>query len=610
VGLSVEKLRTLSRLGFVNVGQVAAYRACLKLPFSAIRKTADAGAKVTGPFFKMTRGEPRALVDTALPKVFGYHDIGTTTRPPDWLANPINQQKFPNAQRPFYAIADFDPAVGDIKQLWELSRFQWVIRFAKDALENPEQAARLNDWIADWSDRNPAYRGPNWKCGQEAALRVLHLIMGAHILDQIEAPHEGLKNLVHVHLKRIAPTVSYAMAQDNNHGTSEAAALYIGGSWLSALGDPAGTAWARQGRRLLENRAAKLIAKDGSFSQYSVTYHRMMLDSLSLAEWWRARCGDAPFSAQFISRAKAASTWLYRLIDVTSGDVPNIGANDGAHILNLAEADYRDFRPSAALGYALWHGEAAFKESKHAQAQLALLNIKISEKLAPSPESHAGQNGGFTVLKAPDAMAVLRCPRFNFRPSQSDILHLDYWQNGVNILRDGGTYSYNSTDEDLAYFGGVKSHNTVEFDGRDQMPRLGRFLFGGWPKTLQFTFNGDQAEAAYKDYKGAAHKRAVKLSGRFLHVTDTLSGFDDIAILRWRLSPDIITAPPAIVKTGQGIKADLGDYEIEVLGANIRDAVWETGQESRYYLHKSPLLVLAITLSAAGRVETRLRSLT
>lgn len=609
MGLSAEKLRTLSRLGLANIGQVAAYRARLKLPFSVIRKTADSSAEITGPFFKDATGDQKPLSPAAL-KLFGFHAIEDTGQPPNWLANPLNGQKFPNADRPFYAIADFDPAVGDIKQLWELSRFQWILRFAKSAQKNPNEITRLNEWIMDWAAANPAYQGPNWKCGQEASLRVLHLMTGAHILNQIEDPLPGLLRLVHIHLKRIAPTVSYAMAQDNNHGTSEAAALYIGGSWLSQMGDKTGAVWARQGRRLLENRAAKLIGDDGSFSQYSVTYHRMMLDSLSLCEWWRIRSNDAAFSPQFKAKVKAASTWLYRIVDSVSGDAPNIGANDGAHILNLADVDYRDFRPSAALAYALWHNEAVFADNENVQKQLQLLNINMAETSAAAPESDAGIDGGFAVLRSRGAMAVLRCPRFVFRPSQSDILHLDFWHKGANILRDGGTYSYNSTDEDLAYFGGVTSHNTVEFDGRDQMPRLGRFLFGAWPKITNFAFSSRKAEAAYQDYKGAKHSRAVTLNDEGLHVTDRVSGFNTAAVLRWRFNPELFETPPAIIKTASGITAAIGAYEIEITGEKISGAAWETGQESRYYLHKSPLPVLAVTLSAAGKVETRLRGLT
>ena len=41
--------------------------------------------------------------------------------------------------------------------------------------------------------------------------------------------------------------MAYALGQQNNHGTSEAAALFIGGSWLEQLGDPRGARWSRIG---------------------------------------------------------------------------------------------------------------------------------------------------------------------------------------------------------------------------------------------------------------------------------------------------------------------------------------------------------------------------
>ena len=106
----------------------------------------------------------------------------------------------------------------------------------------------------------------------------MHLAMAALVLGQTRQAGPALRDLIHLHLQRIAPTLSYAIGQDNNHGTSEAAALFIGGSWLQTLGLPAGARWAALGRRWLENRAVRLIGEDGSFSQYSLNYHRVMLD--------------------------------------------------------------------------------------------------------------------------------------------------------------------------------------------------------------------------------------------------------------------------------------------------------------------------------------------
>ncbi len=49
------------------------------------------------------------------------------------------------------------------------------------------------------------------------------------ILGQWNHPSPGLKDFIYQHLERISANICYAIAQDNNHGTSEAAALFIGG---------------------------------------------------------------------------------------------------------------------------------------------------------------------------------------------------------------------------------------------------------------------------------------------------------------------------------------------------------------------------------------------
>ncbi|MEN1395660.1 heparinase, partial [Pseudomonas aeruginosa] len=94
----------------------------------------------------------------------------------------------------------------------------------------------------------------------------MHLALAAILLQQVTAPPAALLDLLRIHLRRIVPTIRYAIAQDNNHGTSEAAALFIGGSWLRAHGEPDAVTWMRLGRKWLENRAKHLIGEDGSFS--------------------------------------------------------------------------------------------------------------------------------------------------------------------------------------------------------------------------------------------------------------------------------------------------------------------------------------------------------
>jgi hypothetical protein len=170
----------------------------------------------------------------------------------------------------------------------------------------------------------------------------MHLAISALLLGQIQNPEAGLIDLVAMHLARIDSTLSYAIAQDNNHGTSEAAALFIGGTWLDCVRpDKVSSRYCLRGRKWLENRTRRLIETDGSFSQYSVNYHRVVLDTLSMVEIWRCELSLPCLSDTFYERCRVAMDWLRMFTQPETGDAPNIGANDGASgvsvLLTLAE---------------------------------------------------------------------------------------------------------------------------------------------------------------------------------------------------------------------------------------------------------------------------------
>lgn len=602
---TASKLRTAVALGPANLARVAWYRFGVRCGLNPVRKLRAAAP--AAPFF----GAPLA---PAAPDLAGTSQWGDSAlwfsrwpvplsgHAPDWHCNALSGQQVRSPSRPWWAIADFDPAVGDIKLVWEASRFDWVLALAQRAAGGqPGSLERLNDWLADWCANNPPYLGVNWKCGQEASIRVMHLAMAALLLGQHGTSCAGLMALVRVHLARIAPTISYAVAQDNNHGTSEAAALFIGGSWLAAHGIPEGVRWQALGRRWLENRVLRLVAPDGSFSQYSLTYHRMLLDTLSMAELWRRTLGLAVFSVRWQQRARAATLWLYHLIDPTSGDGPNLGANDGARLLQLSDAGYRDFRPTLQLAGALLAQARAYERGPW-DAPLRWLGVELPQARLDAPASHQFDDGGFVVLRHGAAMAMLRYPRFRFRPSQADLLHVDLWLGSDNLLRDGGSYSYNAEQQLTEYFAGTASHNTVQFDGRDQMARWGRFLFADWLTTtwlapLVQRDGAWHAGAGYGRAPGLLHQRELSLHADRLQVRDRIGGFGANAVLRWRLAPGHWRLAGNSVSNGRDVLTVSGSMP-------LRRVTLVDGWESRHYLEKTPLPVLEIEVDAAGELTS------
>lgn len=603
-------LRTALALGVPSIARVLAYRVGVRLGLNPVRRLHAAVPQ--GVFFAPCQSD---LAPVAAPPVadwqdkaclFGRSAVEVGVQPPDWLANPLTGQRAPEPERMWWQIPDFDPQVGDIKLVWELSRMGWVLAFAQRG-RNGEAGAilRLNTWLADWCRHNPPYHGHNWKCGQEASIRVMHLAMAALILGQTRQVSSSLRDLVHLHLQRIAPTLSYAIGQDNNHGTSEAAALFIGGSWLHMLGQPEGARWAVLGRRWLENRAVQLIGESGSFSQYSLNYHRVMLDTFSMAEVWRRHLELPDFAAGAKRCLQAATGWLHRMTNPVNGGGPNVGANDGARLLQLTDTPYRDCRPSIQLAMVLFAGERAFAGSGAWDHPLLWLGVPLPHAVALPAGSCVADDGGFAVLRRGAAMAMLRYPRFRFRPSQADGLHLDLWLGGDNLLRDAGTYSYNTQAAWMAYFGGTAGHNTVQFDGRDQMPRLGRFLWGDWLRTSSVEGLVDDGAglhfaAAYHDAQGASHRRRIHLSESSLRVEDEVAGFAQRAVLRWRLAPGVWTLEGGRLTNGVQTMTVQGTVPI------VRCEMTE-GWESRYYLEKTPVPVLEIEIERAGTLTTDYR---
>ena len=105
------------------------------------------------------------------------------------------------------------------------------------------------------------------------------------------------------HLSRIYPTLLYAKAQNNNHAITEGVALYITGQFLFENKKKQKYHFYHiKGLKLIEERVRKLILNDGTFSQYSVTYHRMVLDLLSIVELFRIQRRLKLFSKNSIQK--------------------------------------------------------------------------------------------------------------------------------------------------------------------------------------------------------------------------------------------------------------------------------------------------------------------
>ncbi|MFC3125211.1 heparinase II/III-family protein [Pseudoroseomonas globiformis] len=488
----------------------------------------------------------------------------------------------------------FDPAAGalgmdlfrpgDVRPVWEANRLSWLPWLVQAARLWPEEGhgAELQSRLTEWQAANPPFQGPNWACGQEAALRALHMALALVLAGQAREPSLPAQGFLALHARRIGATRSYARAQDNNHGISEPAGLLVC-AWL--LGEEGR---ARRAARDLSAAVARLVAPDGGFAQLSTGYHRLLLDTLSVVEVLRRALGRPPLPAPFASRAAAAATWLARLV-AENGAMPMLGHQDGSTLADLSVGGAGDARGSVERAMRLFAGRSAGFGEDAGCCWLGLATMPAT------PRELVWRGGGCLGWESAGARGLLRAGPLRFRPGQADLLHFELWDGSRPVLADAGTGAYNPPAEKawwLDYFPSAAAHNTVTFDGREPMPRLSRFLLARWPRIRPLP-SGEATGAALRDHHGNRHMRLVRPEGREWLVEDRVAGRFHELVLRWRL--------------GSG-KWRLMDGAVESEGARIAISAdapltlsLETGWESPAYGEARPCPVLVARAAAPVR---------
>lgn len=451
----------------------------------------------------------------------------------DWLTNPDTGFKYSNTTHWLY-INDYSKQAGDIKYVWEKSRFTYlntIIRY--DYHFDTDQAEFVFSEIESWIKANLVNQGPNYKCSQETSLRVFNWLFALHYYKNsvalTEVRFQSIMHAIYWQAKHIHNNINFSrIAVRNNHAITETLGMYLIGLLMPYF--PEAKLWKTKGKQYLEQEIAYQVYEDGTFLQFSSNYHRVVIQLLTWAIQLN-KLNDTPFSNTFYQRAKASIHFLTTCMQAENGQLPNYGANDGALFFKFSNQPYRDYRPQLeALSLLLnlnWPYETFEDKNWYG------IHNETTQQKPAIQQLTTFTKGGYYIIREPNAMSFIRCGNHKDRPSQADNLHLDIWVDGENILRDAGSYKYNTSEEDIRYFFGTASHNTVMLNGFDQMRKGSRFIWYNWSQAVAasltetadaFEFDGTIKAFEYIE-KGITHRRKVrKLKNQLKwEVEDTLN---------------------------------------------------------------------------------------
>jgi hypothetical protein len=354
--------------------------------------------------------------------------------------------------------------------------------------------------------------------------------------------------VIYWQLRHVYSYINFSrIAVRNNHAITETLCLFVGGMLFPFL--PGAAKWKRDGKDWFEKEVSYQVYEDGTFLQFSMNYHRVVVQLLTWGIVLATGNGEklAPVVAE---RAQASNRFLHACMNTASGELPNYGANDGALFFPLNDQSFRDYRPQLqALANAT--GESVFDDAYEDAGWYGLTGIETLGKTDAAVGIHTFQDGGYYVLREANTITFVRCGKHKDRPSQADNLHLDIWIGDKNIFRDGGSYRYNTDENVLRYFFGTASHNSLMLGDNDQMQKGKRFIWYYWSQAVEGSWTEYEDHYFFKGAihafrqvaPGIVHTRTIKKSKHLdeWQVTDTVNHLHGLPIHQlWNPLPEAL----------------------------------------------------------------------
>ncbi|MFF2514745.1 alginate lyase family protein [Streptomyces sp. NPDC058086] len=476
---------------------------------------------------------------------------------PDWSYDPKTGRRAPQGYAFDVPYRDED-AVGDIKQIWEPSRHQYLTQLAAAyaITGNERYAERVAEHLRSWWAANPPLRGVHWVSGIELGIRLLSWVWIRRLLDGwpgaaglFEDNPVALNQIWH-HQRWLAAFPSRGSSA-NNHIIAEAAGQFAAACAFDWF--PSSERWRADALRSLDRHLRSNTYLSGLNRELATEYHGLVLE-LGLAAVAEADAAgvQVPASVRLV---------LLRMTDALAAVVdnrlrpPRQGDADDGHGLIVDGAGTDRWGSLLATGDAVFGGLDWWPTVTGTDVRTPLLAalIKPTELSVTRPASRPAHfaDAGMTILRGPEEIWC-RCDGgpHGFLSiaahAHADALSVEVRHDGVDVLADPGTYCYHGQPEWRRYFRSTLGHNTLQLDGGDQSASGGPFLWTrhAQSRVLVADTSGEGVarwSAEHDGYQGSVHRRRVELTARSqeLRVVDEVSGPRRTVNLAFHLGPAI-----------------------------------------------------------------------
>ena len=487
--------------------------------------------------------------------------IRTDMKAPDWFLDPATGRRSDPEACAFRIDHRDEAGVGNIKQVWEVSRLQHLTLLAAAwfLTRDDAYAERVDAQLRSWWAANPFLSGVNWTSGIELGVRLMNWVWIRRLLDGwpgVANLFEGNNLALHQirwHQEYLA-TFESRGSSANNHLIAEAAGQFAASCAFPWFAESA--RWRRQSAALLEKSLRDNTFPSGINRELASDYHGFVFElgvfaALEAAagtpvsdDCWRLLCSMADCMAALVdSRLRP----------------PRQGDSDEGRVV-LLDAPSRNRWPAllslaaALFGPLDWWPEVTPDTGSVLASALAARPRAVAGRPGARPSKFP--DAGITILRTdlPSSPEIwCRCDGgpHGFLSiaahAHADALSVEVRCDGVDILADPGTYCYHGEPEWRSYFRSTIGHNTVEIGGRDQSQQSGPFMWARQARTREITVASPQTAwtAEHDGYSVLSppmkHRRSVRVDriGRGIEITDVIDGRGHDLRIAFHLGPDV-----------------------------------------------------------------------
>ena len=447
----------------------------------------------------------------------------------------------------------------DVKVPWELSRCQHFTGLGQAYwLTGDERYAReFVDEVTDWMRRNPWAYGVNWACAMDVALRAVSWIWGFYYMAGSKAClssrfRSAFLRSLYLHGEHVATHLERSDV-NGNHYLCDGVGLVFLGAFFSRTAK--GRRWLQMGRDIVVPEMMNQVSGDGVDFEQSTAYHRLVLEAFLTSYLLLDRHGAAA-SPEAVSRLERMLEFV-EAYTKPDGSTPLIGDADDGRIQKLGPQPINDHRYLLSTGAVLFaRGDFKRAAGRFWEESFWLTGPDGASAFdaVPPPstpaESKAFLDGGFCVMRAAGTHVVVDCGEVGMKGrgghGHNDILSVEVWMGGVNLVTDCGAYLYTASREWRNRFRSTEFHNVVQVDGEE----LNRFLgpdalwqlhYDARPRDVVWRPGDDEDcfRAGHSGYERLSSPVAVtrelrlsKASGD-VRIVDSLEG-DGVHDLVWR----------------------------------------------------------------------------